>query len=118
MNLKRLVFISFIALGCKNEPESQARLPLTEAIVVISNKAPDSYRHYMIQDSVGELLEDPTGPYTIVNKAVFTYLDAQNNLSHWQPKTNALDTLVIPFYKDYLELTTQHSFTDLPQSFL
>src|SRR5690606_12157049 len=79
---------------------------------------PAKYIHVIKQDSVGKKLKDSLGPKMIWPNNGFTYLDYMNNEQTWSPKPNVSDTISIETYNDYLELSTNNSFTSIKETFL
>lgn len=119
MNFRLIsILFFFIVVGCKKDGKEKLEEKRHEQIVLISKYAPKPYKHFINQDSLGATKIDTTGAYTQVQNPIFEYYDSQNNINTWQPKTNDLDTLVIPYYQEYLEISTGNSFTALPHNFL
>lgn len=120
--LKSLFIITLLVLiinSCKTElRESKDERLNFEQIVLISKNAPVSYTHFIVQDSMGEIIRDTLGPKMNFSKEGFTYLDSQNNIKTWKPKSKTIDTLKIPCFTDYLELSTNNPFTAIKESFL
>lgn len=112
------ILLFFIILSCKKELKKEVLDKRPEQIVLISKNAPQPYRHYINQDSLGATEIDNIGPYTTIQSPIFEYYSSQNTINKWQPKTNNLDTLVIPYHQEYLELSTRNSFTSLSNTFL
>lgn len=111
-------FISIILLFSCN-PKTKETVKLTpKQIVLITINAPKNYIHVLKQDSLGQKLKDSLGPKMNYEQKGFTYLDYENNVKNWVPKANTTDTLVIPFYKHHLELTTNNPFTLIKETFL
>ncbi len=119
--LNIIFLLILICVSCKTE-EEKAIIEVIDntpkAIVVISKNAPETYKHYLKQDSIGQHTNEASGPYTLIKSPKFTYYDSQNNITSWQPKVNAIDTLVIPYYRDYMELSTRNTYTSIPSTFL
>ena len=118
-------FLLLLFFGCFNscveEPETlstEIKSQDPEQIVVISNNAPGKYAHILKQDSLGKKIEDSVGPKMFLPHYGFSYLDSQNVTQTWIPKKRARDTLVIPYYKEYLELATHNPYTSIKESFL
>lgn len=107
-----------VFFGCKNNSKEIVIAKESEQIVVISKSAPQNYKHFIGQDSIGATVIDTIGAYAYVDSPIFEYYDSQNNINSWQPKTNEIDTLVIPYYKEYLELSSRNSFAALSHTFL
>ncbi len=89
-----------------------------QQIVVISKHAPDKYRHYLTHDSIGMVSDSLSGPFSPVKRATFSYFDSQNRLKDWQPKIDAIDTLVISYHRDYLELSIRNPFAAQTNTYL
>ncbi|WFO17138.1 TlpA family protein disulfide reductase [Cellulophaga baltica 4] len=108
----------FIIFGCKNDYNKKVIERHPEQIVLISKYAPQRYKFFISQDSLGSIPIDTTGAYTYIQRPTFEYYDSQNSINKWIPKTNKLDTLVIPYYQEYLELSSRNGFASLPHTFL
>ena len=93
----------------KNEPKQ---------IVLISKYAPESYKHYIKQDSIGQQSHEESGPYSPIESPSFAFFDSQNNITNWKPKVNEIDTLKIPYYREYLEISTRNIYTSIPNTYL
>ena len=114
-----LLILTFIS--CKNTSEKKTEEILKDKpkqIVLISKYAPESYKHYIKQDSIGQQSNEESGPYSPIESSSFAYFDSQNNISNWKPKVNKIDTLIIPYYRDYLEISTRNIYTSIPNTFL
>lgn len=115
-----LLLLVFTLISCKNKieqrEESVKKKPTQ--IVLISNYAPKPYIHYLKQDSIGGSSENTSGAFSKVKSPSFVYFDSQHNTSVWNPKVSEIDTLVIPYYKEYLEISTSNVYTKLPNTFL
>lgn len=114
-----LLILTFIS--CKNTSEKKTDEILKDKpkqIVLISKYAPKSYKHYLKQDSVGQQSNEETRSYSFIESPSFTYFDSQNNISNWKPKVNAIDTLIIPYYREYLEISTRNTYTSIPNTYL
>lgn len=117
------LYIIFGFVSCnhsENQKTEEINKNITppKQIVVISKYAPKAYRHYIKQDSISIESEDVPGPYTTVQSPEFRYFDSQNDINTWKPKVNEIDTLIIPYYRDLLELKTRNPYTTLPNTFL
>ncbi|KUO69144.1 MAG: hypothetical protein APF83_12325 [Lutibacter sp. BRH_c52] len=114
-----ITFLISIIISCNIEHKKNKVEKLNpEQIVVISKNAPDNYTHYIDQDSLGKITKDTLGPRMNFSKNGFTYFDAQKNVKTWKPKSKINDTLIIPCFVDYLELSTNNPFTAIKESFL
>lgn len=114
-----LLILTFIS--CKNTSEKKAEGILKnkpKQIVLISKYAPESYKHYIKQDSIGQQSNEESGPYSPIKNPTFTYYDSQNIISNWEPKVNEIDTLTIPYYREYLEISTRNIYTSIPNTYL
>ena len=118
-------FLLLLFFGCFNscveEPETlstEIRSENPEQIVVISNNAPGKYAHILKQDSLGKKIEDSVGPKMFLPHYGFSYLDSQNVIQTWIPEEGVRDTLVIPYYKEYLEVASYNPYTSIKESFL
>jgi thiol-disulfide isomerase/thioredoxin len=114
-----VLILTFIS--CKNTSEKKTEEILKnkpKQIVLISKYAPERYKHFIKKDSIGEQSDKESGPYSPIESPSFTYFDSQNNISNWKPTVNEIDTLTIPYYRDYLELTTRNTYTSVPNSYL
>jgi thiol-disulfide isomerase/thioredoxin len=114
-----LLILTFIS--CKNTSEKKTEEILKDKpkqIVLISKYAPESYKHYLKQDSIGQQSNEKTGPYSPIESPSFAYFDSQNNISKWKPKVNEIDTLIIPYYRDYLEISTRNTYSSIPNTYL
>ena len=87
-------------------------------VVLISLNAPSEAIHFVKQDSIGKPLKDSLGPTAHYPNNGFTYLDYLNNVQTWLPEPNAIDTLTIECYTDYLELSRKNFFTSINETFL
>lgn len=119
--LNILLLLILTLISCKNEEQETVKEIIDNTpkeIVLISKNAPDSYKHYIKQDSIGQQTNEESGAYTLIKSPKFTYFDSQNNIKSWQPKINAIDTIVIPYYRDYIELSTRNAYTSIPSTFL
>lgn len=112
-----LLVLSYVS--CKNANENK-EIPNNKPkqIVIISKYAPESYKHYIKQDSVGQQTNEESGPYSPIESPSFAYFDSQNTIRKWKPKVNEIDTLIIPYYRNYLELSTRNIYTSIPNSYL
>lgn len=118
-----IIFLILALISCKNTTEKITEEILKEKpkqIVLISKYSPESYKHYIKQDSIGQQSNEKSGPYSIFESPSFTYFDSQNNIRNWKPKANGIDTLIIPYYRDYLELSTlnTYTYTSIPNTYL
>jgi len=114
-----LLILTFIS--CKNTSEKKTEEILKEKpkqIVLISKYAPESYKHYIKMDSVGRQSNEKSGPFSPIQSPSFTYFDSQNNISNWKPKVNEIDTLKIPYYREYLEISTRNIYASIPNTYL
>jgi thiol-disulfide isomerase/thioredoxin len=121
MKYKSTIFLLIlILLSCEiEEKKVEKRIEnQPHQIVLISNYAPKAYKHSLKQDSVGQHLDKESGPYSPVESPTFTYFDTQNNVTNWKPKVNEIDTLVIPYYRAYLEISTRNVYTSIPNTYL
>ena len=119
--MRPFLFISYVLLmllGCKDKEHSEAQKPPSlDQIVVISINAPDTYLHYLEQDSIGKPI-DSTGTRMYFSKRGFFYVDDAHLVQNWIPEPQIKDTLVIPYHGDYLELMTPNFYTSIKQTFL
>ncbi len=114
-----IIFLISIITSCNTEQKENKVDKLNpEQIVVISKNAPENYTHYIKQDSLGKIIKDSLGPRMNFSKNGFTYFDSQNIIKTWNPKSKINDTLIIPCFVDYLELSTNNPFTAIKESFL
>lgn len=120
----RFLLVLILVTACKKDPKALSTETTTKTdsatnrIVLISINAPETYMHYLKQDSIGKPLQDSLGPKTFYRDNGFTYLDHMNTIQTWVPKPNVNDTLVIECYTDYLELAANNFFTAISESFL
>ncbi len=89
-----------------------------EQIVVIAINAPGRYGHLIMQDSLGKESKDSLGPKMYVSHYGFSFLNSQNGIQTWIPKKGVRDTLVISYYKAFLELTSHNPYTAIKETFL
>jgi len=114
-----IIFLISIIISCKKEQKENKVEKLTsEQIVLISINAPENYTHFISQDSLGKIIKDSLGPRMNFANDGFTYLDSQNNIKTWKPKSKTIDTLKIPCFIEYIELSTNNPFTAIKESFL
>lgn len=116
-----ILLLILTLISCKTEKEKKTEEIIKdkpEEIVLISRYAPKPYRHYIKQDSIGHQANEKSGPYSPIESPKFTYFDSQNSINNWKPKVNEIDTLVIPYYRDYMELSTRNTYTSIPNTFL
>ena len=116
-----LLLLIGCSISCVNESESvskKIKSPNPEQVVVISNHAPGKYAHPLKQDSLGKMIKDSAGPKMFLPHYGFSYLDSQNVIQTWIPDEGVPDTLVIPYYREYLELASYNPYTSLKESFL
>ena len=71
-----------------------------------------------MQDSIGKVVTDTLGPKAVFKANGFSYVDHMNNVQTWYPKPNIPDTLVIEYYEDFIELSTNNFYTSIPETFL
>jgi len=113
-----ILLLAILLISCTDEQKEAVIEDKPEQIVLISINSPEPYYHYLSQDSIGAQKSEQKGPYSPVDSHKFLYFDAQNSMSSWKPKENVIDTLVIPYYKDYLELTARNIYTEIPNTYL
>ena len=116
-----ILLLILTLISCKNANEKKTEKIIKnkpKQIVLISKYAPERYKHFIKKDSIGEQSDKESGPYSPIESPSFTYFDSQNNISNWKPTVNEIDTLTIPYYRDYLELTTRNTYTSVPNSYL
>lgn len=113
-----ILIIGFILIcSCKKETETPISIE-PKQIVVIAKYAPKKYIHLLKQDSLGKNLKDSLGIKMFRNDNGFAYLDNNNRTQLWKPKSNTIDTLVIPYNKEFLELSSNNPYTLIKESFL
>jgi thiol-disulfide isomerase/thioredoxin len=111
--------LTTLLFSCKEEHTNiESKVEKPNKIVLISINAPAKYTHLLKQDSIGKKLKDSSGAKSFSNKNGFTYLDYMNNEQTWLPKPKVSDTVVIEYYSDYLELSTNNFFTSIKETFL
>lgn len=123
ISLRFLLFLLLFGCftSCVEESEKHStgiKSNYPEQIVIISTNAPGKYAHLLKQDSLGKKLKDSVGPKMFLPHYGFSYLDNQNVVQTWIPKKGTHDTLVIPYFKEYLELATHNPYTSIKETFL
>ena len=116
-----ILLLILTLVSCKNTSENkteQIQKDKPKQIVLISKFAPESYKHFFKQDSIGQQSDEEKGPYSPIENPSFAYFDSQNNITNWKPKVNEIDTLIIPYYRDYLEISTRNTYTSIPNTYL
>lgn len=111
-------FLLFLFIFSCTKEIKKKKINTPEQIVLIAKNAPQKYIHVVKQDSLGKKLKDSIGPKMSFVQKGFFYLDYENNVKNWIPKANTIDTLVIPYYRNFLELTTNNPFALMKETFL
>lgn len=117
--MKSLLHLLIIVLlfSCTTET-SKKKVKTPEQIVLIAKNAPKKYIHIVKQDSLGKKIKDSIGRKMSFVQKGFFYLDYENNVKNWIPKANTIDTLIIPYYRNFLELTTNNPYSLMKETFL
>lgn len=114
-----ILLLILILASCSNTNIKEEKINnKPQQVVLISKYAPEPYKHYLKQDSIGRASKEMSGPYTPVESPSFAYYDSQNNINSWKPKVNEIDTLVIPYYRDHIEISARNIYTRLPNTYL
>ncbi len=113
-----ILFVVLIIMSCNKKKIEKPIKEKPTQIVLISKYSPEPYKHYLKQDSLGGNRLEKSGPYTPISSPTFSYFDSQNNISNWTPEANRIDTLVVPYYSDYMELSTRNRYTSIPNTYL
>ncbi len=114
----KLIFLILTLISCENKEEKKIAKNKPKQIVLISKYSPEPYEHFTNQDSLGKMTKERSGSYSKIKNSSFTYFDSQNNVNNWIPKTNEIDTLIIPYYREYLELSTRNRYTSILNTYL
>lgn len=115
--MKKLLLITIIFIGCKKEFHNSTELS-PEKIVLIAQNTPTKFIHLIKADSIGKKVKDSVGPKMYYIDNGFSFLNSQNTITNWLPKNKKTDTLEIPYYQEYLEISFNNYFTSMKESFL
>ena len=116
---KILLFIVLSTIiSCSKEKDQNLEKELPEQIVLIAKNTPEKFTHIVKADSIGKKIKDSTGVKMFFENSGFSYVNSQNIIANWKPTNKEIDTLVVPYYNNYLEVSFFNPYSAIKESFL